>query len=313
MDLRQLKTFICVAESGSLSRASDRLRIAQPALSRQIKLLEHTVGTDLFNRHVRGMDLTDAGKTLLSRISGPIHQLEQSVFEVKSLDKNIHGEVRLGVLPTVINEFSVNLFDFVQKNHPGIRLHLKEAYSVNLIEWLQSGDLDISFLYGPASAYHLQAHEIISEEIVLMSPPGKLAPSVEIDIAEIAELPLVVPSRPFGPRLIIDKLAASRGVSITPAFNVDSFGIAVSMVTDGMCHGFMPLSSVTGLAAAGKLEIRSIKPGTAKRELILAQSHNSLNARVTDAVVNSILTVIGQMQIEGSWQTSLAPTPQAAE
>ena len=56
MDLRQLRTFICVAESGSLSRASDRLRIAQPALSRQIKLLEKAVGTDLFNRHVRGMD-----------------------------------------------------------------------------------------------------------------------------------------------------------------------------------------------------------------------------------------------------------------
>ncbi len=68
MDIKQLKTFICVAETGSLSAASDRLRLAQPALSRQIKLLEHKSGAQLFHRSVKGMALTESGEKLLSRV-----------------------------------------------------------------------------------------------------------------------------------------------------------------------------------------------------------------------------------------------------
>ena len=305
MDLKQLKTFICIAESGSLSRASDRLRIAQPALSRQIKLLEHTVGTELFNRHVRGMDLTDAGKMLLGRISGPIHQLEQSIFEVKSLDKTIHGEVKLGILPTILNDFSAQLLNHMQANYPGVSVHIKEAYSVNLIEWLQSGDLDVGFLYGPASSYHLKAHDLLHDEIVLMSPPGQASGQEQIDIEEIAELPLVMPNRPFGPRLIVDKIAASAGISLNPKFVVDSFSIAVSMVAEGMCHGFMPVSSVSHLATSGQIELRRIKPGPAERQLILAQSHTSLNARATEVAVASIVEVIDAMKKAGSWKTHL--------
>ncbi|MGB1960803.1 MAG: LysR family transcriptional regulator, partial [Candidatus Puniceispirillaceae bacterium] len=65
MDIKQLKTFICVAETGSLSAASDRLRLAQPALSRHIKLLEHEIGVQLFERHVKGMTLTEPGGEFL--------------------------------------------------------------------------------------------------------------------------------------------------------------------------------------------------------------------------------------------------------
>ncbi|XAT60654.1 LysR family transcriptional regulator [Rhodobacteraceae bacterium Araon29] len=305
MDLRQLKTFICVAESGALSRASDRLRIAQPALSRQIKLLEKTVGTELFVRHVRGMDLTDAGQILLARISGPLRQLEQSVFEVRSLDKAIHGEVKLGVLPTIINEFSIQLLQYVREKHPNIKLYVKEAYSVNLVEWLQTGELDAGFLYGPASSYHLQSNQLFHEEIGLMSPPGSLPPSNEIDVKDIADLPLALPNRPFGPRLIIDKIAASAGVSLEPEFQVDSFGIAVSMVASGMCHGFMPVSSLSNLVRMEKIEVRRIMPQRAERQLILARSHTSLKSRVTEVVVKSIFSVAKKMREEGSWQTHL--------
>ena len=77
MDFRQLRTFACVAELGSLSKASDTLRVAQPALSRQIKLLEHELRTELFTRNGRGMVLTDAGRLLLARTSGIVRQIDQ--------------------------------------------------------------------------------------------------------------------------------------------------------------------------------------------------------------------------------------------
>lgn len=302
MDIKQLKTFICIAECGSISRASDRLRIAQPALSRQIKLLEHEIGVPLFDRHVRGMNLTEAGKELISRISGPIHQLEQSVFDVKSLNATISGQVSVGVLPTIPEAFTVRLLHAMRKELPGVSIHLREAYSINLVEWLQTGDLDTAFLYGPPSSYHLNATELLYEDIVLLSPPGSLADQgPEIDIAEIAKLPLALPSRPFGPRLIIDRIAKDAGIQLTSAFDVDSFRIITSMVEAGLCHGFMPISSVSLFVSGGRLEARKITPGYPNRHLILAYPSERPNTRATNAVISVIKKEIVSMVQSGEW------------
>ena len=84
MDFRQLRTFSCVAELGSLSKASDTLRVAQPALSRQIKLLEHELRTELFTRNGRGMVLTEAGRLLLARTAGIVRQIDQIRDDIQS-------------------------------------------------------------------------------------------------------------------------------------------------------------------------------------------------------------------------------------
>ncbi len=305
MEFKQLKTFICIAECGSISRASERLRIAQPALSRQIKLLEHTVGAELFSRHVRGMVLTEAGQALLERISGPLHQLEQSVLDVQSLQAEISGEVKLGVLPTVPDAYTIRLFEQLNAQYPGISLHVKEAYSVNLIEWLQSGEIDLCFLYGPARAYQFRSIDVVTDEIVLFSPPGSLPTGDSIHVQDLAQLPLAMPNRPFGPRLIVDKLAGAAGVQVTPKFAVDSFGIAVAMSVAGLSHGIMPVSSVSALEAEGKLELRRILPGPLQRQLILSHSSMRPQTRATSAVQDTACSVLSAMRAEGSWRTTL--------
>src|SRR5260370_4247443 len=94
MDFRQLRTFTCVAELGSLSKASDTLRIAQPALSRQIKLLEHELRAELFTRNGRGMVLTDAGRVLLARTSGMVRQIDQIRDDIQSAQGPPRSEER---------------------------------------------------------------------------------------------------------------------------------------------------------------------------------------------------------------------------
>src|SRR6201987_1735475 len=101
MDFRQLKTFSCVAELGSLSKASDTLRIAQPALSRQIKLLEHELRAELFTRNGRGMVLTEAGRLLLTRTSGIVRQIDQIRDDIQSQAGAPSGRVVPGLVPTV--------------------------------------------------------------------------------------------------------------------------------------------------------------------------------------------------------------------
>ena len=166
MDIKQLKTFICVAETGSLSAASDRLRLAQPALSRQIKLLEHGSGAQLFHRSVKGMTLTESGEKLLSRVSGIIRQLEQAVDEVRSSAESITGNVAIGLMPSINSVLAVRLIEKVKNELPHVTLRIVEGYSGNLIEWLHRGDLDISFLYGPTHDLHLRCKELLYEDTV---------------------------------------------------------------------------------------------------------------------------------------------------
>ena len=142
MDIKQLRTFIRVAEVGSLSQASDRLRLAQPALSRQIKMLENEIGVPLFVRHGRGMKLTEAGRQLLESVGAPLRQLEQSFDELRSSAKRIEGRVSLGMTPTISFILAGRLAKRVAKELPGVSLRIVEGYGGYLVEWLQRNEID---------------------------------------------------------------------------------------------------------------------------------------------------------------------------
>src|SRR5436190_110955 len=120
MDLRQLRTFSCVAELGSLSKASDTLRVAQPALSRQIKLLEHELRAELFTRNGRGMVLTEAGRLLLARTAGIVRQIDQIRDDIQSSGGPPSGRVVLGLVPTVSCVVSARLARRTVESYPGI-------------------------------------------------------------------------------------------------------------------------------------------------------------------------------------------------
>ena len=303
MDIKQLKTFICVANTGSLSAASDRLHLAQPALSRHIKLLEHEIGVELFVRHVKGMDLTESGEKFLNRVSGLIRQLEQSVDDVRSTSEEIRGNVAIGLLPSINDLFIIRLVERVARTLPQVTMRLVEGYSGHLIEWLQRGDLDISFLYGPAANLHLRCKELLFEDIVLISPPESLpALSERISLTDITHLPLVLPTRPHGIRILIDHAAAKAGVSLNIAVKGDAYNVLKSLVVNGHYHSFIPLSSVREEVEAGKLEARIFKDPEIRRHLVLGMSPDRSNTRATNAVIAILVGEIADMIAEGTWK-----------
>jgi len=302
MDLKHLKTFICVAEAGSLSRASDRLRIAQPALSRHIKLLEEDIGVELFVRHVRGMDLTEPGNELLTRVSGIVRQLEQSVRDVQSMRDEIKGNVAIGIMPTVTSVFAVRLIDRVARDLPLVTLKLVEGISGHLVEWLQRGDIDLSFLYGPAADFHLRSMDLIYESVVLISPKGSVpTDESEIDFAAIADLDLALASRPHGLRVLIDNAAERAGIKLKAAFESDSYRVLKSVVANGRYHAFLPLSATSDDLAAGAVHVRKIVNPAINRQLILAMPSDRTNTRATDAVSELVRAEMAAMLVSGEW------------
>ena len=217
MDLKQLRTFRAVAELGSLSKAADRLRAAQPALSRHIKLLEHELRVELFVRNGRGMLLTSAGRMLLDRTTGLIRQIEQVSDDLKSANGNPSGRVILGLVPTVSAVLSGRFARRVLDEFPDISLRIVESYGGHLVEWLHRGEMDLAIIYGPAVDLHLQVQSIGREDIAVVGPPGSgLNKRKQVDLKWLVKQRLILPSISHGLRALLEKAAARERLKLTP-------------------------------------------------------------------------------------------------
>jgi DNA-binding transcriptional LysR family regulator len=302
MDLKQLRTFIRVAEAGSLSRASDRMRLAQPALSRQIKMLEAEIGTPLFDRHARGMELTEAGRELVTRVSGLVRQLEQCIDDIRSMPSVVRGQVSLGLMPTVSRILAGRIAERVSKELPEVFLRIVESYDGHLVEWLQRGEIDATLLYGPSSDLHLRTEELLYEDLVLVGPKDSgLSPDNVIKLADAATLKLALPSKSHGLRSVLELAAAKSKVTLNVAFEGDAFSVLRDLVIRGLCHTILPRSALKVEEEAGLLRVARIKPALT-RQLILALPSNRSDTHATRAVVDLVVQEMAQMVRSGEWQ-----------
>jgi DNA-binding transcriptional LysR family regulator len=312
MNLRQLKTFIRVAELGSLSSASDQMRIAQPALSRQMKVLQEEIGVPLFARHRRGMQLTEAGQELLSRVPGLIRQLDQAYEDVRALSGAARGRVAFGIVPTASYVLAGRLARRVATEYPGISLRIVEGYGGHLIEWLQRGQIDAAIIYGPHSDLHMRLEELLLENLVLVGPPGSgLSPKTPVSVAAFAKLPLVLPSRPHGLRVVVDSAAAKAKVKLQIRIEADSFRVLTDLVEKGLGYTALPLSSIAREYKDGRLEYAPLVQPTVTRQLILGFPDSTVS-RATRTVVGLVREEVVALARSGEWQVKLQFTPARA-
>lgn len=272
MDLRQLKSFIAVAESGALSRAADRLQLSQPALSRQIHLLEETVGQPLFDRHARGMSLTAEGERLLERIRGPVRQLEGAIDEARDAGETPTGRVVLGMVPSISDLLAARLTLRLREAFPGISLRLVDGYGGHLLDWLYRGDVDLALMYGPGTDFHCPTRELFYEPLQLVGPPGRLQSDQPVNMTRLCTLPLVLPSGGHGLRSRVESAARQAGKRLQVAMEVDSFRVMKALVSAGFGYTVLPASALLEDIASGQLSATAVEAPRLMRQIILAQS-----------------------------------------
>ena len=307
MDLRQLRTFSCVAELGSLSKASDTLRVAQPALSRQIKLLEHELRAELFTRNGRGMVLTDAGRLLLARTAGIVRQIDQVRDEIQSAGGPPSGRVVLGLVPTVSCVISARLARRTVDAYPGISLCIVESYSGHLMEWLHRGEMDLALIYGPSSDLHLTVQSLGRDPIVAVGPRGSgLAQKKQVDIGWLLRQRLVLPSHSHGLRALIEHAAAKKKLKLDVKLEADSFRVLTSLVEEGLGYTLLPPSSVRNEVAAGRLETAAIAKPAPMRELTLASPIDHPGSTAITLITELIRDELIACREDGLWDIKLA-------
>jgi LysR family transcriptional regulator, nitrogen assimilation regulatory protein len=311
VDLRQLRTFRAVAELGSLSKASDRLRVAQPALSRQIKLLEHELRIELFTRNGRGMLLTAAGQLLLERTTGLVRQIEQVRDDLQSVGGNPSGRVVLGLVPTVSCILSARFARRIIETLPDVSLLIVESYGGHLVEWLHRGEMDLAIIYGPSVDLHLSVETLGRDSIVAVGPRGGgLAGRRDVDIAWLAEQKLVLPSHSHGLRALIERAAARKNLTLKVLMEADSYRVLTSLVEEGVGFTLLPPSAVRNEVLEGRLEAAPIAKPAITRELILASPADHRPSVATTTISTMIRREIQGLVEEGLWDiTTAGATP----
>jgi len=263
MDLKQLEYFVRVAEMGSFTRAAVALSVAQPALSRQVRLLEVELRQNLLVRNGRGATPTEAGQVLLEHGRGILHQVERAREELGRMRTGLTGRVALGMPPSVARVLTVPLMRAFRLALPEARLSISEGLTTAMQEGLLNGRLDIAMLYNANASNGLELTPLVHEELLLVQarPPGlqEDPPPPPIALRDVAALPLVIPSRPNAIRMHVESELARIGCQPHIAFEIDGVPAILELVADGAGAAILSRNAVASSIKPSAFSVRSIK------------------------------------------------------
>lgn len=271
MDIAQLKTLIHVAELGSVSKAAVRLGIAQPALSRQIRLLEAELNAPLFTRHGRGMVLTELGQRLLD----PANEILSRLDEIRQLavegGTSYLGRVRVGVTPTVAEIATLPLVHAIRDAHPRLSLSFTSGFSGYLVEWLKRDELDCCVAYEAQASGLVRTRAILDETLLLVGGSGHaLAMESPVAFKSLAGEQLILPSQAHGLRTILDGCASRAGITLTSSLEVDSLTAMIELVRGGFGMTILPLAPIHGQVLRGALTAAPLTDPVPSRRVLIA-------------------------------------------
>lgn len=263
MDLKQIEYFVRVAELGSFTRASVVLDIAQPALSRQVRLLEVELRQNLLVRNGRGATPTEAGKLLLEHGRGILHQVERAREELGRVRGALAGRVAIGLPPSIAKVLTVPLTRAFRVKMPDAALAISEGLSVAMRESLTTGLLDIALLYNTPPAPGIEITALLEEDLFLVQRRGGTQPGAEADtrtplpLGELPRYPLVIPTRPNSIRMLVESELATRGKRPQISLEIDGVAAILDLVADGAGCAVLPMNAVT---TSGKPEVFITRP-----------------------------------------------------
>lgn len=305
MDLRQLKYFVQITESGNFSRAAEMLRIAQPSLSQQVKNLEDELGVELLRRHARGVTPTEMGQQLYDHARRILEEVERVKDVVRSQSVNPSGRVAVGLPTSACRGLSIPLITAMAERQPNITLRVVEAMTGYLDEFLQVGRLDVALLYDRRAFETVAWTELMVEELMLFVPPGHaLAASGGVTLRALFEHPIVLPGAPNVLRTVIEQVAARH--DITPvAMDCDSLPAIAQLVQQGRALAVMPHFAFVEEMRRGEMVAVPILDPTPSWRLSVVVSPRTMNPRGSDAVAKVMADVIAGLVEAGVWRARL--------
>lgn len=303
MELKQLTALVTVADVGSVTRAARILHIVQPAVTRQIQLLEEEFGLPLFTRTRQGMVVTEAGAQLVARARRALEELERARSEISTQERGITGLVTVGVLESSMDLVVDSLIDRIGRDYPGIQIRVLTAYSGYLQQWLDAGDLDMSLLYNLSDSSSLAVTELLDEDLWVVTPPGSgLGPDIPVRLADVLDHALVLPVPGHGLRVLIEQGLAELNAVANISVETNSMHLQKRFVLSGAGWTILPAAGVAEDVKAGRFCGAPLSEPSVQRTVVLGLQRNPRRRTpAVEAVATALVTTVHDQMKLGRW------------
>ncbi|MBR1157288.1 LysR family transcriptional regulator [Bradyrhizobium sp. JYMT SZCCT0428] len=286
-----MRYFAVTAEEGHITRAAERLNMQQPPLSRQIKALERELGVQLFRRKARGVELTDAGHTLLQASRDILPRVQRAIEATQRTAQGEQGQVRIGAAPTApFNSFVPRVIRAFREAFPRVTLTIEESLSHDLFQRLRDDQIDVAFYRSPpADGAGLKLDSLLTEPMIMAVPIGnplaKSARRSKLSLRDFADETFIVYGRRLGPGLYDATVGACHDAGFSPrlgqeaprivsTLNLVAAGLGVAMVPASLQHmkvdgvRYCPLSGPVQPKALLALASRRGDPSASVRQFL---------------------------------------------
>ena len=308
MDTRHLRSFLKIAETGSISRAAVSLGIAQASLSQQLLRLEDEVGFSLFRRTARGVTLTETGRVFQEQARQILRLTELAIEDARQLTAESRGAVILAVPYSISKLAGIALVEAFRRDAPQISFRLVEAFTGQIRGWLEAGKVDLGILIQLGPLRHLSSRPLATEELFLIGPRGRygtLDKMPDVPVTELTALPMILPGPQHGLRQFIDQEAERLGATVSVQQEIDAMAHIGTLVARGHGYSILPLPAIAEALGAGQVSIARVQQGALRRTLCLVRNTNQVLTHACVRCEDLTIKVLSRLIEQGDWRADV--------
>lgn len=304
MELRQIRYFVKIADSGSMSRAALALHVSQPSMSLQMAQLEEEMKVKLLDRHPSGVRLTTEGETLYQHAMQILRLVESTKGLVAAAQSQVTGKVKFAMAHTQAIQYALQLILKVRQAYPGVELEIYENTSSDVLYGVATGQRDIGVVVNHQDAEILDSNALLEEEMFLISHPSNAPETVPFPNKKIPDLQLILPSQDQIPdlqkQLFPEKTGSkgSHGNSRNPSIIANSVAIFRQAVLAGIAHTIQPWGVLREEISSGAVVATRFDPPIF-RSVYLCSARGTLMSQAARVVAKCFIEVVKEEHAKG--------------
>ncbi|EBZ5788135.1 tricarballylate utilization LysR family transcriptional regulator TcuR [Salmonella enterica] len=300
MELRQLRYFVRIIETGSMGSAAQDLDIGVSALSQQMSRLENELAIRLLQRTSRGVTPTNAGLAFYSQAQLALRHADDAILAAR--EARLSGHVSVGMAPSTASILGIPFIHAMQENYADVRLHVVESLSGNLERMINTRQIDLAVVFQKDKILRWSARPILEEQLFLIGSHALLAalPDNPITPEQLAGIPLIMPSQGHGLRGRLDAVCQEHALNVEIVAEIDGLALLMRAVRDGLGATLQPGAAISHLDNDALHVIGVHNPVLSRPNFLVSLSDDELTPAGLAARV--VLTkVMRQLVDAGEW------------
>ncbi|AAV77951.1 tricarballylate utilization LysR family transcriptional regulator TcuR [Salmonella enterica] len=300
MELRQLRYFVRIIETGSMGSAAQDLDIGVSALSQQMSRLENELAIRLLQRTSRGVTPTNAGLAFYSQAQLALRHADDAILAAR--EARLSGHVSVGMAPSTASILGIPFIHAMQENYADVRLHVVESLSGNLERMINTRQIDLAVVFQKDKILRWSARPILEEQLFLIGSHALLAalPDNPITPEQLTGIPLIMPSQGHGLRGRLDAVCQEHALNVEIVAEIDGLALLMRAVRDGLGATLQPGAAISHLDNDALRVIGVHNPVLSRPNFLVSLSDDELTPAGLAARV--VLTkVMRQLVDAGEW------------